>query len=75
MPMKTALKIKTTPKIDIPQKNTPKNVEDLSEIKRTSKYRHILRVHYGCCRTSLKCGLNELESRVQKMQIGIVNYR
>ena len=27
MPMKTALKMKTTPKMDIPQKNTPKNVE------------------------------------------------
>ena len=38
MSMKTALKMKTTPKMDIPQKNTAKNVEDLSEVKRTSKY-------------------------------------
>ena len=37
IPMKTAQKMKTTPKMDIPQKNTPKNVEDLSEVKRTSK--------------------------------------
>ena len=45
-PMKTAPKMKKTHKMDIPQKDTPKNVEDLSEVKRTSKCRHILRLHY-----------------------------
>ena len=37
MAMKTVQKMRTTPKIDIPQKNTPKIVEDHSEVKRTSK--------------------------------------
>ena len=35
--MKTALKMKTTPKMDISQKNTPKNVEDLSQVKMNLK--------------------------------------
>ena len=46
--------MKTTPKMDIPQKDTPKNVEDLSEVKRTSKCRHILLLHYTHCCTSFK---------------------
>ena len=50
--MKTALKMKTTLIMDIPQKDTPTNVEDLSEVKRTSKWRHILCLHYDRCRTS-----------------------
>ena len=40
--MKTASKIKTTPYMNIPKKNPPKNEEDFSEVKRTSKGRHIL---------------------------------
>ena len=39
-------------RLDIPQKNTPKNVEDLSEVKRTSKLKHVLRLHYDRCHTS-----------------------
>ena len=45
--------MKTTPKMDIPQKDTLTNVEDLSEVKRTLKYRHVLRLHYDHCHTSL----------------------
>ena len=36
-PSQSHCSILTTPKMDIPQKNTPKNVEDLSEAKRASK--------------------------------------
>ena len=32
--------------MDIPQKDTPKNVEDLSEVQRISKWRWIMRLHY-----------------------------
>ena len=44
--MKTAPKMKTTPQMDIPQKNKPKNEEDFTEVKITSKRRHILRLYY-----------------------------
>ena len=38
MAIKIAQKIKTTSKIDIRQKNTPKNVEDPSEVKNYETY-------------------------------------
>ena len=52
MTVKAALKMKTSPKVDIPQKNTSKNVEDFSEVKITSKWRHILRIRFYRGRTS-----------------------
>ena len=60
--MKTALKMKITLKMDIPQNITLENVEDLSEVKRTLKWRHILRFHYDRCHTSF-FGMEDSEKR------------
>ena len=73
MSMKTALKMKTTPKMDRPQKKIPKNVEDLSEVKRTSKSRHILHLHYDQWCTSSKMSefshLGEIKNKISNSKV------